>query len=151
MISEIIMSAKEQPGAWIPLDATAPRSMFQLRDTWWDWANERGTEIHIECLDRPADTMVHDERQLAARLVKAARLLESTTKRALHYAKMTKQAAGGVNAFASVLGSDGVNRNFGASPRAGYLAMVWDIAPDEALVKAFKLKRAQIVDRRCPR
>ncbi|MEO5598538.1 MAG: hypothetical protein ABIQ66_07950 [Novosphingobium sp.] len=131
---DVIMSAQKHAGNWIELDPAATRSMFQLRDTWWDWENERGTQIHIECLDRPSDSMIHTEAELAARLVKAARLIESTTKRALHYARKTVEAAGGANAFASVLGSDGANRNFGASPRAGYLAMVWDLAPDEALV-----------------
>jgi hypothetical protein len=131
---EIILSPRRHPGNWIPLEEGEHHSMIQLRDTWYDWHGECGVEIHIEALDRPADSMVVPEAELNARMAKAARLVEQCTARALGYAKRTREAAGGVNRFSVVLGEASANRDHGASPRAGYVAMVWDLAPDEALI-----------------
>jgi hypothetical protein len=125
-------SADKADGDWLPLDRTEPFICAQLRDTWWDWEAERGAEVHIECLDRPNDTMVLPAGATHARLVRSGKLLERTIARAIGYAKMNRQLAGGTNGFGLVLGS--ASTDHGASSRAGYGGMVWDLNPDEALV-----------------
>lgn len=131
---DVVLSPRPHEGHWIGLDPTEHGCMIQLRDTWYDWQAERGVEIHIETLDRVADTMVLPEQELNRRLAKAGRLVEQCTARALGYARHTRQSAGGSNAFSVVLGAASSNQDHGANPRAGYVAMVWDIAPDEALL-----------------
>lgn len=120
-------------GDWLPLDPAEPYICGQLRDSWWDWANERGTEIHIECLDPPGDGMIVPAASTHERLLRSGRLLERTVARAIGYANMNRKLAGGRNnAFGLVQGSGSTDQ--GASVRAGYGGMVWDIGPDEALI-----------------
>ncbi len=130
---EIIASAtKPASGDWLPLDAREPYICGQLRDFWWDWENERGIDIHIECLDPAPDSMMIPAEATYDRLVKSGKLVERTVARAIGYANMNRKLAGGDNAFGVVDGSGSTDH--GASGRAGYMGMVWDIAPDEALV-----------------
>ena len=130
---EFIASAtKPASGDWLPLDASEHRICGQLRDTFYDWENERGTEIHIECLDPGSDAMILPVAETHDRLLTSGKLLERTVARAIGYANMNRKLAGGDNAFGVVRGSGSTDH--GASGRAGYLGMVWDIAPDEALV-----------------
>lgn len=120
-------------GDWLPLDAAEPLICAQLRDTWWDWAGERATGVHIECLDPAMDSMILSTAQTHERLLRSGRLLERTVARAIGYANMNRKLAGGQdNAFGLVQGSGSTDQ--GASVRAGYGGMVWNIAPDEALV-----------------
>ena len=130
---EFIASAtKPASGDWLPLDASEHRICGQLRDTFYDWESERGTEIHIECLDPGPDAMILPAAETHERLLASGKLLERTVARAIGYAGMNRKLAGGDNAFGVVRGSGSTDH--GASGRAGYLGMVWDIAPDEALV-----------------
>ncbi|MBB4615070.1 DUF1214 domain-containing protein [Novosphingobium taihuense] len=120
-------------GDWLPLDPTEPVIYAQLRDTWWDWAGERGIDIHIECLDPAGDAMVLPTSVTHERLLRSGHLLERTVARAMGYANMNRKLAGGQNnAFGLVRGSGATDH--GASGRAGYGGMVWDIEPGEALV-----------------
>lgn len=130
---EFIASAtKPASGDWLPLDAGEHHICGQLRDTWYDWEAERGIEIHIECLDPGPDTMLLPAAETHRRLLASGKLLERTVARAIGYANMNRKLAGGDNAFGLVRGSGATDH--GASGRAGYLGMVWDIAPDEALI-----------------
>lgn len=120
-------------GDWLPLDAGEPFICGQLRDTWWDWASERGTELHVECLDPAPDSMIVPTAETHVRLLRSGRLLERMVARAIGYANMSRKLAGGRdNAFGLVDGAGSTDH--GASSRAGYGGMVWDIAPDEALI-----------------
>lgn len=133
---EFIASAtRPASGDWLPLDPDEHHICGQLRDTFNDWENERGIEIHIECLDPAADAMVLSATDTHQRLLASGKLLERTVARAIGYANMNRKLAGGDNAFGVVRGSGSTDQ--GASGRAGYLGMVWDIAPDEALVIEF--------------
>lgn len=128
------IASPEKPasGDWLPLDPTEPWICGQLRDTYYDWANERGIEIHIECLDRPEDGMVLPAAETHERLLRSGKLVERTVARALGYAGMNRKMFGGDNGFGIVDGAGATNS--GASGRAGYGGMVWNIADDEALV-----------------
>ena len=131
---EIIASAtRPASGDWLPLDPAEPAIWGQLRDVYLDWANERGTEIHIECLDPSADAMILTTAETHVRLLRSGKLLERTVARAIGYANMNRKLAGGDNAFGLVQGAPSADH--GASPRAGYGGMVWDLASqDEALL-----------------
>lgn len=130
---EFIASATRPPhGDWLPLDAGEPRICGQLRDTWYDWETERGIEIHIECLDPGPDAMILPAAETHRRLLASGKLLERTVARAIGYANLNRRLAGGDNGFGLVQGAGSTDQ--GASVRAGYLGMVWDLAPDEALV-----------------
>ncbi|WP_288417913.1 DUF1214 domain-containing protein [uncultured Novosphingobium sp.] len=131
---EFIASAtRPASGDWLPLDANEPAIWGQLRDVYLDWANERATEIHIECLDPASDSMVLSMAETHTRLLRSGKLLERTVARAIGYANMNRKLAGGDNAFGLVQGAP--SSDHGASPRAGYGGMVWDLASeDEALL-----------------
>lgn len=130
---EFIASAtRPTSGDWLPLDAGEHHICGQLRDTWYDWESERGIEIHIECLDPRPDAMILPSAETHRRLLASGKLLERTVARAIGYANMNRKLAGGDNAFGVVHGSGATDH--GASGRAGYFGMVWDLAPDEALV-----------------
>ncbi|MGE0386362.1 MAG: DUF1214 domain-containing protein [Gammaproteobacteria bacterium] len=131
---EAVASPDPQPGNWIRLDPEQSRSIVQVRDVFDDWG-ARATELDIDTLDRPADSMHIDEAEFSVRLARTTRMVEQTVARALGYAKRVRQIAGGDNAFAEVKAEGGgESRDHGASPRAGYYGLVWNIAPGEALV-----------------
>lgn len=131
---EFILSPRKHPGNWVELDPGEHRCFLHVRDIFGNWEIERGVELHIECLDRPADSFVMSEAEMALRLPKAARMIEQNVARALGYAKRIRQLAGGPNAFGEVVAQGGRQEDHGASARAGYFGLVWDIAPDEALI-----------------
>lgn len=131
---EIIASAREHAGNWMKLDADVPFIAIQTREFWWDWASERGLTLHVERIDDGPRQMTFDEDEFIRRLHLAGRAVEQFILRSLGYAKMAKKMAGGANRFSLVAGADDSNRDFGASPRAGYGFVYWDLTPDEALV-----------------
>ena len=131
---EIIASADRQPGNWLPLPAEVRNIAIQLRETWWDWAGERGTELHIERIDGGSSTMLFDEEEFCRRLHLAGRLVEQGILRSLGYGKMVRKLAGGSNRFSMVKGEESDARDYGASPRAGYVCACWELQPDEALI-----------------
>ncbi|KHK89189.1 DUF1214 domain-containing protein [Novosphingobium malaysiense] len=131
---EIIASPRPQPGNWMKLDPTCSNIAIQMRETWWDWANETGTQLHVERIDDEPRTMLWSPEEFRQRLHWAGRLVEQTILRALGYGKMVRKMAGGENIFSQVLGESGENRNFGASPRAGYACACWNLEPGQALV-----------------
>lgn len=131
---EIVASAKEHPGNWMKLDPDVRNIAIQTREFWWDWENEKGASFHVERIDDGPRTMMFDEEEFARRLHLAGRSVEQFVLRSLGYAKMAKKMAGGDNRFSLVAGADGSNRDWGASPRAGYGFVYWNLDPDEALV-----------------
>lgn len=131
---EIIASARPQPGNWMKLDPDVSNIAIQMRETWWDWANERACEIHIERIDDGPRTMLIGEAEFLRRLHLAGRLVEQMILRSLGYGKMVRRLAGGDNLFSIIVGAENDARDYGASPRAGYASACWNLAPDEALV-----------------
>lgn len=131
---EIIASATRKKGNWLPLDAGVENIAIQLREVWWDWAYERGTELHVERIDDGPRRMLHDEPDFIRRLHWAGRLVEQMILRSLGYGKMVRRLAGGANVFSIVQGAQSNSRDYGASPRAGYICAYWDLMFDEALI-----------------
>lgn len=131
---EIIAASDPQPGNWMPLDRSVRNIAIQMRETWWDWSAERGTEIHIERLGDSPGTLLFDEDEFCRRLHLAGRLVEQGILRSLGYGKLTRKLAGGFNRFSMIVGAESDARHYGASPRAGYVCACWDLQPDEALI-----------------
>lgn len=131
---EIIASAKPQPGNWIRLDPDVANIAIQMRETWWDWALEIGTEIRIERIDGGPSNMLFSEEEFLHRLHLAGRLVEQMILRSLGYGKLVRKMAGGENRFSLIVGAESDARDYGASPRAGYVCACWNLAEDEALV-----------------
>jgi hypothetical protein len=48
---ELVLSATEHPGNWMPLEAQS--SSIVVRQFFYDWTNERPAALSIECTDRP--------------------------------------------------------------------------------------------------
>ncbi len=48
---ELILSATEHPGNWMPLAEGS--SSLVVRQFFYDWTNEQAAELSIECMDRP--------------------------------------------------------------------------------------------------
>lgn len=140
---EIVASPREQVGNWMQLDRDSRHIAIQMREFWWDWAGETGTTLRVERIDDGPRTMLWNQEQFLQRLHWAGRLVEQTILRALGYGKMVRRSAGGENRFSLVLGEAGDNREFGASPRAGYACASWNLAPDEALVIETDVPRAK--------
>jgi hypothetical protein len=140
---EIIASPDQQPGNWLPLDRSVSNVAIQMRETWWDWGGERATEIHIEAIDERDDTMLLDEADFHRRLHLAGRLVEQGILRSLGYGKFVRKLAGGDNKFSMVVGAESDARQYGASPRAGYVCACWNLQPDEALIIDSEVPRAK--------
>ncbi len=50
---ELVLSAGEHPGNWMPLDEAS--SSLVVRQFFYDWSGETGADLSIECTERPPD------------------------------------------------------------------------------------------------
>jgi hypothetical protein len=126
-------SGNGQSGNWMELDPAASNITVMVREAFYDWSAERGLELSIELLDREAvEPVVHSEAEMNRRLRAAGYLVQFTVDFFLKYNDRILQEAGGVNAF-YVTPMQSSN-NVGGNPRAGYMQMMYDIKPGEALI-----------------
>lgn len=128
---EIIAAPDEQPENWIKLDRNVPNICLLVRDIWDDWDVESGATIHIESLDTgPGDTLVLSEDEIAERLRGIA---YQTTFSLKTWMRMVEEihAAVGTNRF--WLPDEDVTK-IGGNPLAGYVKVLYDLQPEEALL-----------------
>jgi len=132
---EIVFSADPRPGNWIRLDRNARNNTVLIRETWCDWENERGVEMHIEAVGlRGDEPTVYDEAEFNQRLRAAARFMRysadfsiRTTRRILDSARP--------NTFPPAPEPDPNRPRVGGSnPQGNFQFMAYDIRPDEALI-----------------
>jgi Protein of unknown function (DUF1254)/Protein of unknown function (DUF1214) len=144
---EIIASAHRPPGNgrsgnWMELDPAASNITVMVREAFYDWSAERGLTLSIELLDREAnEPVVHSEAEMNRRLRAAGFLVQFTVDFFLKYNDRILKEAGGVNAF-YVTPMQSAN-NVGGNPRAGYMQMMYDIKPGEALIIEVDLPQAR--------
>lgn len=130
---EIIASAQPQPGNWLPLEPDCPNITCLLREALYDWSSERLLEIHIESLGAaPPAPIAHSQGEMDRRLRAVGRLVRFTVDFFLDLSERIVREAGGRNAF--YLQPMQSQNNVGGNPRAGYVQMIYDIAPEEALI-----------------
>ena len=128
---EIIASPDPHAGNWMQLDRNVHNICLLVRDIWDDWNVERGATVHIEPLEvLPADTLTLTEAEIAERLRGIA---YQTTFSLKTWMRMIEEveAAVGMNRF--WLPTEDVTK-IGGNPMAGYVKMLYDIEPDEAVV-----------------
>jgi hypothetical protein len=113
---------------WVKVDPAVRNAMLATRETAFDWSREGPMDIHIECLDRDLGAPIYfDEAELAARIDKAAKYAAASFEFAMAGAGRLKLAP---NAFEENTGG----RQQGGNPLGHWINMLYDIAPDEALV-----------------
>lgn len=139
---EIIVSPREHAGNWIRLPEDCRNVAMMVRDALYDWQNDRPMELHIEHIGRePQGPVAHSEAEMDRRLRAAGRLARFSVDFFIELAATTERGAGGRNAFWAVPmhSSDDV----GGNPRAGYVQMMYDLAPDEALIIEVEIPKAR--------
>ena len=123
---EIIMSAKEQKGNWLPMEPDS--NMMIVRQTFQDRANEVPATYEIECIGESADNNV-DVENFEAGLQKASRFVNNTAHIFVDWMEIYAQ-------HINQLPSDDQERcqRAGGDRTIHYLQSYWRLAPDEALV-----------------
>jgi hypothetical protein len=130
---EIIASAQPQSGNWLRLEPDCPNITILLREALYDWSSERLLDIHIEPLAAdPAAPIAHSQAEMDRRLRAVGRMLRFTVDFFLDLSDRIVREAGGRNAF--FLQPMQSQNNVGGNPRAGYVQMIYDLRPDEALL-----------------
>ncbi|MGE0742498.1 MAG: DUF1214 domain-containing protein [Hyphomonadaceae bacterium] len=130
---EIIASPKPQSGNWIELDPVAPNITVMLREAWYDWENETGIDIHIECLDRDTNEPVALSQQEVERRLRAIGFL--TRFSIDFFLKLVDRIlveGGDKNTFWAENMAE--TKNVGGNPRAVYPKIVFELEEDEALI-----------------
>jgi len=139
---ELTLSPTPQPGVWIKTDPTARRSVIQMRQAVIDWVGDRPMEIHIDELDRPADTPVmYSEADFADRLRRSADFVTHNVDFIYSQNQKLSLAAGEFNVFH---GASGNRPNTeGGNPGAEYMHAVYDIGGDDALIIETELPKTK--------
>jgi hypothetical protein len=136
---------------WIRTDPQDRNTWLALREVAYDWQRDTPMEIHIEMLDRkPGAAIYPDEQDLANRIDKARKYLgfnfDFTLAGAHRYRLPDNAAPGGpgkqvgqgpedrylVNAFRA--DSTAASRKQGGNPLGYWVGMMYDVAPEEALI-----------------
>ena len=128
---EIRLSAREQPGNWIPLGPGATTLM--IRQTFWDKANDRHGEFRLERADATEPPPPLDPATVAAALRRTTRYLRGSNKLFFDYSDSF--VAAGINRFAPS-DPEGMRRNQGI-PFDRLSSGWWRLAEGEAAVINF--------------
>jgi hypothetical protein len=130
---EIIASPNRHEGNWIELDPAARNITVMLREAWYDWENETGIDIHIECLDRPPNEPVALTQSEVERRLKAIGFLTKfSVDFFLNLVDRIIAEGGDRNRFWAENMAE--TKNVGGNPRAVYPKIVFDLEEDEALI-----------------
>jgi len=140
---EVMLSAgKPASGHWLPLDPSSHRNALMVREAFVDWENDRGTEMHIEAIDdTPARPTMEDEATMIARVEEAIHKLTYVTKMYNDgiFLKTLKSCGDVPNVFAPLIHA----ADSGAHMGAHYVAAIFDLQPDEALVFDFEIPKCR--------
>ncbi|QGZ96151.1 DUF1214 domain-containing protein [Terricaulis silvestris] len=139
---EIIASPKRHDGNWIELDPAAPNITVMLREAWYDWENEKGIDIHIECLDRDANEPVALSQAEVERRVKAIGFLTKfSVDFFLKLVDRILAEGGDKNTFWAENMAE--TKNVGGNPRAVYPKIVFELEEDEAIICESEIPNAR--------
>ncbi|MEP7348643.1 MAG: DUF1214 domain-containing protein [Sphingorhabdus sp.] len=127
---EIIASPIPHDGNWMALDPSCHNITLLGRDTLYDWDNDIPITLHIECLDAPDQKVALSLAEIDSRTRAIGFLTEFTVD--FFLGMNGKIEAQGLNRFHQ-FGVGHANK-VGGNPRAQYVHMLYDLAPDEALV-----------------
>jgi hypothetical protein len=128
---EIVAAPDEQPGNWMKLDPSAHKVCLLVRDIWDDWQVEEGATIHIEALDAlPSDSLTLTESEITERLGGIAYQTSFSLKT---WVRMVDEVYDAVGFNHFWLPTEDTTR-IGGNPRAGYVKMLYDLTPEQAIV-----------------
>lgn len=137
---ELVFSPDPQPGGhWIEIPRAARNVFLQSREAWWDWKGDTGLQMRIEPLDiRSEDEWSLSEAEMNRRIREAGRWIAKNTDFNINQIGRIIDQAGGRNAFA--VEWDG--KALGGHPNALKGRMIFDMAPDEAIIVEVEAPRA---------
>jgi hypothetical protein len=125
---EILVSARQQPGNWLPM--TAQTRSIVVRQTFGDRKRERLAELSIECLNPTRRTNTLAPASLEPQLKAAVGFVASTVNLAYEWQERYKR-----NHLNRLPEDDQtLCRNAGGDPNIHYYQSYWKLAPDEALL-----------------
>ena len=125
---ELVMSARPQPGNWLPMAADS--SMVIVRQTFLDRAAETPAELRIERIGAPAAPTPLSDAALAGGLARASAFVQGTAKLVTDWSQLV---AGRPNELAAEPYA-AASMRVGGDPRICYYHGFWRLAPDEALL-----------------
>ena len=116
---------------WIATDPASANNTIIIREAFYDWHGETGSQMRIAPAGPPGPITEIDEPEMIRRLGAASRLMAFCHK--TFSGGLTEQvlAAVGTNRFKLV---DTSKDEHAANPSAGYVPCVYDLQPDEALL-----------------
>jgi hypothetical protein len=125
---EIVLSADERPGNWMPLAKEA--SSLVVRQFFYDWENEQPAEIEIECLQggRSSQAQPVSAAGVARQLVAIGEFVEASVGFWLDIEEQGR--AQGVNVFREPMNKT----EMGAAAESVTVWGSWELEPDEALL-----------------
>ena len=130
---EIVVGPKVPGGNpnWIETDPTSGNNTIIIREAFYDWSGETPATLRIEAVDATAQPTQLDEPEIIRRLGAASRLMHFCHK--TFSGGLTEQvlAAVGTNRFLLV---DTSKDEHASNPSAGYVPVVYDLQPDEAMI-----------------
>lgn len=129
---EIIASPTPHKSNWIKLDPALRNITVLTREAWYDWENEKGIELHVEALDlRGDEPMAHSEEEMNRRIRAVGYLTRFDVE---FFVNMNNRILESVGTNRFYLVPQRSSDNVGGNPRAGYVQMIYDIKPGEALM-----------------
>jgi hypothetical protein len=127
---EIALSARKQPGNWIPLDAEVGPHQLVVRQTSQLRGHEDLAELEIERMDAAGDAPALDAAVFHDRLLAASRYLESSVTLFADWARDFQKHPNEAREL-DVRGAQG-------DPNLFYLQGYWELAADQALLIEFR-------------
>ncbi|MGD9979089.1 MAG: DUF1214 domain-containing protein [Hyphomonadaceae bacterium] len=139
---EIIASPHRHDGNWIALDPAAANITVMLREAWYDWENETGIDIHIECLDRDdREPVALSQAEVERRVRAIGRLTHFAVEFFLKLVQRMIAEGGGENRFWAENMAE--MKNVGGNPRAVYPKMLFELEEDEAIICESEIPNAR--------
>ena len=131
---EVIMSATEREGNWIPLDAGSDLNFFFMRRAVDDWNRDLG-DIRIEALEPSEDYQELNMERQAERILLAADVMTYLVEQwnVGIYDLYLKTNQGQANRL-TVVGGETIAEDRMGSPSTYYMFGVWRLEDDEAMI-----------------
>jgi len=136
---EVIASAtKPATGNWLELDPESGTNHLMTREALVDWDNDIDTTFHVERIDgEPGHSLVLSEEDMVERLDLACKMLGyvGTNYNEAIFERSFASCGHVPNTFGKLIHP----KDTGAHPEANYVAGIFDLAPDEALIFEFEV------------
>ena len=135
---DLILSATEQPGNWISLDADSKFNFLMIRRAFGDWYDDPG-DLDVQVIEAPPNEDEHGSEAVVERLDLVGTIVEFLAQAWLTgLPRRFLQCAGGeLNVWGEVPGESMAGD--GGSPTCNYGFLTFDLEPDQALITEFEV------------